>query len=210
MVSPAPVPRNVVFDLGNVLLTWDPAGFVARYGPTPADVRWFVTHVTGSARWRDLDRGTCTLAEGRAAFVAECAGHPARRRLVETFFRDWLAIYAPVAPNARLLAPLKAAGHGVYVLSNFVREAYAHARETFAFFRHVDGATISSHVGACKPEPAIYRALLADHGLVAAETLFVDDLPENVAAARAEGLRAVWCPPGTDLRGELARRGLPV
>ena len=96
----------------------------------------------------------------------------------------------------------------LYALSNWSAETFPRAQARFAFLQWFRGIVISGALGMAKPEPAIYRHVLETHGLDAAETLFIDDAPANVAAAEALGIRAIRFTDADTLRAELEALGL--
>jgi len=109
-----------------------------------------------------------------------------------------------------LLAELKAAGLPCFALSNMEPDSYAIRRDRYAFMRWFDDSVISGIEGIAKPDPRIFQALLGRHGLDPSRTVFIDDSPANVEAARAVGLIAVRFVSADQLRGELLALGLPV
>ncbi|MDO4538691.1 MAG: HAD-IA family hydrolase, partial [Coriobacteriales bacterium] len=90
-----------------------------------------------------------------------------------------------------LVMSLKAAGYGVFYLSNYSEKAYNECGESLAFMPYMDGGLVSFRVGKTKPDPTMYLQFLAEFGLDAGDCVFVDDTPENVAAARKLGFNGV-------------------
>jgi putative hydrolase of the HAD superfamily len=179
---------NVVFDLGGVLVAYDRAALVTRLYPDPVEQAAVRRELIDHEDWIALDRGT--LSEAAAvARVAERAGLPATRiaRLIDEVASAW----RPVPGMDPLLRRLHANGHTLFCLSNMHPASAAFLERSFSFWDVFAGVVISCRVGLCKPEPAIYAHLLERFGLKAAETVFVDDLAENVAAAAAFGIHPV-------------------
>ena len=187
------MPRRVVFDLGDVLVRLDvPRGFAALAalaGATPEAAREFMA----AGLFRDLSLGRCDGAGFVAAFNARFGTHVAEPELRATWERF---IAGPNAAMAALLEELvargaarddaAACGPGVAVLSNTDRWHYEACVRLVPALARVP-AVLSCDAGAMKPDAAIYRALLARLAAEPGDCLFIDDRPENVAAAQALG-----------------------
>ena len=178
-------PAAVVFDIGNVLVGWDPeATFDRAIGPQ-ARARLFA-EVDLAAMNLEVDRGR-PLAEA----VAERMGrHPAHADRIALWQSLWREMFAPViAPSVATLRALKARGVPVFALSNFGRETFAMAEADHDFLALFDRRFLSGELDCLKPEPEIYAALEAATGLAGQALLFVDDRAENVAVAAKRGWR---------------------
>ena len=200
-------PRVIVFDIGNVLLDWDPRHLYRRIFTDAARMEWFLENVCHQTWNREQDRGRAW-----AEAVAErIAAHPDWENEIRAFDARWHETVAgEIEVNVRLLEALKAAGWPLYSITNFSREKFAECRERYAFMRLFDGIVVSAHDGLMKPEPAIYRVLLDRYRLKPAECLLIDDVLENCEGAEAVGMRALHAPPGFDLAAGLARFGVVV
>ena len=172
--------KNIVFDLGGVLFMRDPKKC------TPEFIRFFsfVRQEQLPRFWNEYDRGTLTCDE---AIDELCRLNGCDRTLAEQYMQQAIDKQEPVPATEQLIRDLKAAGYRLYVLSNMSREFIAFLRR-FPVYGCFDGEVVSCEEGVCKPEPAIYRLLLSRFGLDPAETLFIDDRADNIAAARAEGI----------------------
>ena len=180
--------RNVIFDVGGVLLDWNPGWILEGYYADPAERAAMQQAIFLHADWLELDRGT--LSESALlARIAERAGRPAPE-LANLFevVRDSLQ---PKMDTVALLDALAARRVPLYCLSNMPAQTYAYLRERFDFWRSFTGIVISGEVRMVKPQPEIFAYLLQRHGLVAADSVFIDDHGPNVDAARAQGLHAV-------------------
>ena len=172
--------KNIVFDLGGVLFRRDPNKC------TPEFIRFFsfVRQEQLPRFWNEYDRGTLTIDE---AIDELCRLNNCDRPVAEAHMRQAIDKQEPIGCTEQLIRDLKAAGYRLYVLSNMSREFIAFLRR-FPVYGCFDGEVVSCEEGLCKPEPAIYRLLLSRFGLDPAETLFIDDRADNIAAARAEGI----------------------
>lgn len=206
-----PAIRNVVFDVGNVLIRFQPRPFLLACRDAPACVDRVLDRLTRSTLWRRLDLGELDMATAERQFRA-CIREqvPGGEPFVDYFFQHWRELLTPIPGPVALLGRLRAGGCRVYLLSNVVREVWEYLEATHAFLREVDGQLLSYRVHRVKPDPRIFALLLETFALDPQETVFVDDQPANVAAARAAGLVALpYQPPDTDLEALLRARGVP-
>ena len=194
----------VVFDIGNVLLRWDPRNLfrdvfadearMERFLATACAMEW-ITH-------------TDIVADFSGAVEARANAFPEFADELRLFDARWIeTIGGPIEPNVALMRRLKAAGRPVYALSNFAHEKFALCLKRFDFLDEFDARVISGDVGVVKPNPRIFEILFARVGRLPSELLFVDDSPVNVSASQAVGMSAIRFHPGVDLESELIARG---
>ena len=174
--------KNVVFDLGRVVFAQDP-------NKSSDEFKQFFSYVQQTPMpqfWVDYDLGVSSLDD----VVRELSAY---RGVEEDYARELILLaisrQETIAPTAALIADLKRAGYGLFVLSNMSREFidYLRKQEVYANF---EGDVVSCEVGVVKPMPQIYDMLLEKFSLNAAETIFIDDRRENVEAAEAKGITA--------------------
>lgn len=180
--------KNIVFDIGNVLIGWDPPAIVARaFAGHRDDPASMITLLSGNEVWRSLNRGEMTLEECKLAYqrVHGLTADDAERLIAEVFAGMILIEETPP-----LMRRLHAGGYRLFALTDNVREVVAHLRLQHDFWDMFEGVTCSAEVGVLKPDPAIYRSLLDGHGLAPHETLFFDDMPHNVKGAEDLGMHA--------------------
>lgn len=179
----------VVFDVGNVLLSFDPAAILERLFPGDAALQAALdVKVFRSPYWAALDHGAMTQEEAIAAMTGRDADlGPAVRRLME----NWIDLKPTVHEGVAVLHACKAHGKKTYVLSNYHDGAFAYVEAHNDFFRLFDGFVVSSREKLWKPDPAIYRALTDRFGLAPERTLFIDDTPANVTAALQLGWQGI-------------------
>ncbi len=183
------MPKNVIFDLGGVVIEWGPEQIIESYYADPALRTLMHTEMFRHPDWLDLDRGTLSEPELIARLVQRTGRTAAElERLMDAVRASLHAKQDTVA----LLDKLFARGVPLYCLSNMSSDTFAHLRERHSFWGVFRGIVISGDVRLMKPEPQIFELLLQRYGLPAADTVFVDDNEPNVAAARALGLQAVW------------------
>jgi 2-haloacid dehalogenase len=179
----------VVFDIGGVLLDWNPRHlYRGLFDGDDEAMEHFLTTVCTPEWNAHHDRGR-PLAEGVALLSAE---HPEQAELIEAFALRWPETVAgPIDGSVQVLAELVENGTPVYALSNWSAETFALARPRFEFLEWFDGMVISGHEGVIKPEPRIFEILCERWGLQPATTVFVDDTEANVDAARELGFQAI-------------------
>lgn len=186
--------RNVIFDMGNVLLRFDREYFLDAVGAHGEDRTLLMNNVYLSLEWARMDRGSMTEAE---AAESMCRRLPQRlHETVHLLVDQWDRPILPVPGMEALVAQLKQAGYGVYLLSNAsVRQhEYWPRVPGSALF---DGTLISADVKLVKPQPEIYRLLLEKFSLTAQECFFIDDSPANIEGALMCGI------PGAVFHGDV-------
>ncbi|KIN74664.1 HAD family hydrolase [Sulfitobacter guttiformis] len=176
-------PKAVVFDIGNVLIEWQPE----RYFDS------LIGEVQRRALFTDVDLHTMNdrvdSGENFTSVLLEtAASFPLWSHEVNHWHDNWLAIASPVIEHSvRLMAALQGKGVPVFSLTNFGIETYAIAATKYHFLHGFDRDFISGHMGVVKPDPQIYQMLEAGSGLSGDALLFADDRPENIAAASMRG-----------------------
>jgi 2-haloacid dehalogenase len=198
-------PTTVVFDLGGVLVDWDPRYLYRQLFDDPDEMESFLAEVT-TAEWNAHQDAGRPWAEAIELLVAE---HPERRELIEAFHARWPEMLAGEIPGTvHVLAELRAAGVRLVALSNWSAEMFPIARERFDFLAWFEGIVISGDVGVNKPDRRIFEHLAEQFGIEPAAALFIDDSSANVEAATSLGFRAIQFTDATALRVELVRLGL--
>jgi 2-haloacid dehalogenase len=204
-MNAGPPPSTVVFDLGGVLVNWDPRHLYRQLFDDPEEMESFLAEVT-TAEWNARQDAGRPWALAVELLAAE---HPERRDLIEAFHRRWPEMLAGEIPGTvEVLADLRAEGVRLFALSNWSADTFPVARERFDFLAWFDGIVISGEVGVNKPDRRIFEHLLEQFGIEPEATLFIDDSSANVDAAIALGFRAIRFTDATALRIELVRLGL--
>ena len=180
--------RNVVFDVGGVLLQWDPPAIIAKFAPDPAQQALIRREIFEHPEWHEFDRGTIDVNRAATQFGARAGLTPDQMRALLQTANESLH---PIAGSVQLVEDLVAAGVHLYVLSNMPVSTYEYLTRKHAFFGHFRELVISGAILMIKPEPAIYKHLVEKTGIVPAESVFLDDLLKNVIAARECGLHAI-------------------
>jgi putative hydrolase of the HAD superfamily len=179
--------RNVVMDLGGVMLEWNPDHLLTRFEPDPV-LRGRLRASIFGHDWHLFDRGRVTEVE-LLARLELCTGQT-RELLVEIVeaVRDSLR---EKPETVALVRAFQQRGFDIYCLSNMPGPIYEHLRRRHAFWDVFRGIVVSGEIQLMKPEPEIYLHLLERFGLQPAESVFIDDLQANVDAAKGVGLHAI-------------------
>jgi len=203
----------VVFDVGNVLIEWDPRHLYRRVfthpdaTPDEARVTWFLTEVC-PPQWnvaQDLGR---PIAEAEAEAIAR---HPDMAPAIRSFYGRFQAmIPGAIDGTVAVLQALKAAGMPVHGLTNFSAETFGATRRRFGFLNLFDTVVVSGEEGVIKPDRRIYEILIERAGLEPARVAFVDDSPRNIDAARALGFHAHRFQGAAGFRAWLQGLGAPL
>jgi 2-haloacid dehalogenase len=177
----------MVFDVGGVLLDWDPRHLYRKLIPDPLEMEWFLANVCTS-RWHDgHDRGVSTAES--CAVLAE--RWPAYAGLIWAWWeRGEEMVAGPLDDGVALLRQVIDAGLTCYALTNMEAETYPLRRRRYEFLSWFAGTVVSGFEGIAKPDPQIYELMLARFDLDPKVTLFVDDREVNVVAAARVGMQA--------------------
>lgn len=201
--------RNIVFDMGQVLIDFNPGVFIDRLGIAGEDKDLLLREVFRSVEWMCLDRGSM---DEEAAWTGMCARLPARLHGAarELVFSWWHRPLIPIPGTAELVGELKAMGYGIYLLSNASRQVPRYFPR-IPGSEYFDGEFVSAFYHLIKPQYAIYRKFCETFGLAAESCFFVDDQPVNIEAAIGTGMRgAVFYGDIPRLRRDLNAAGVPV
>jgi HAD superfamily hydrolase (TIGR01509 family) len=196
--------QEVVFDIGNVLLRWDPRNLYAKMFADEAARARFLAGPLAMSFVTETD----IAPSFAAAIEARALAFPEDAEALRLFDARWMeTLGGPIAENVALLRRLRASGARVHALSNFAHEKFALAVEAYPFLKVFDVAVISGHEGVAKPDRRIFEILCERTGRAPHELLFVDDSARNVEAAHAFGIETIHYGPGVDLARGLTERG---
>ena len=197
--------RHIVFDIGKVLIHYDPQLPFSRIIPDEAERQWFFANVC-THEWNiEQDRGR-SWAEAEALLIRD---HPDREEHIRAFRRHWHEMVPHAyGETVSIMENLIAAGRDVTMLTNFASDTFREAQQRFPFLKLPRGVTVSGDVRLIKPDVAIYRTHAEAFDLEPAATLFIDDSVANVEGARAAGWHAVHFTDAHRLRSDLASYGI--
>lgn len=211
---PAPLGRHAdtgepiataVFDLGAVLIDWDPRYLYRSLFADEVEMERFLATICTPTWNAEQDRGR-SLAEGTAALVAQ---YPDYADLIEAYYGRWDEMLGePIAGSVEIAAELKTAGVRLIALSNWSAETFPRAQHRLGVLDAFDGVLLSGTVGLLKPDPQIYHMVVARHEIDVRRAIFVDDIERNVEAAAKVGFDAIHFNGPAQLRRDLTQRGL--
>lgn len=199
--------KNVVFDIGNVLLKFTPLEFLRSKYSDEKIIESLYENIFNSNEWIELDRGTITDEEATIRF---CTRDPNNAEKVKEVMRTWNEMHIPVEGTSELMKKLKMKGYKIYLLSNYHLKAFKLISEKYDFIRDVDGKIISSKVKLLKPEAEIYEALTHNCGIKPEESIFIDDRVENINAAIKLGFNGIVFSDADALLKELDKVGIAI
>lgn len=179
---------NIVFDLGGVVFSWQPDAIISSIFGDVDSKRLVRKSIFEHPDWVELDRGTIPLPQAIDRGAAR-TGLPARdiERLLDAVPR----FLVPIEATFELIRSLAGTGHRLYVLSNMHLASIAHLQANYDIWDLFDGIVFSCSVRMVKPERGIYEHLLKEHRLDPADTIFIDDVAENLAVAASFGIRTI-------------------
>ncbi len=199
--------RNIIFDIGGVLADFEIIRFLSEKGFDGPIIKRIIKASVLGPYWGKFERAELTEEETLKGFVSM---DPEIEQELYTAFSNIEGMLTIRDYAIPLVKSLKACGLGVYYLSNYSQKAYDECGESLAFMKYMDGGLVSFRVGMTKPDPRVYALLLQEYGLNAAECVFVDDTPENVAAAEAIGFQGICFTTYDELIGKLNELGVSV
>lgn len=196
---------TVVFDVGNVLIRWDPMTLYRKVFADEARAQWFLDTICPMSWNLEQDRGR-SWAE---AVAERSAAHPEWAAEIAAYDQRWPEMLGgAIGGSVAILETLKARGDKVYAITNFSAEKWPLACGLFPFLTLFDGAIVSAEERLLKPDPRIYHRLLDRFGLDPAACIFVDDSEKNVVGARAVGMKAHHFVSAVGFADELLRLGI--
>jgi 2-haloacid dehalogenase len=198
---------HIVFDIGKVLIHYDPHIPYSRIIPDQAERDWFFLNVCTHEWNLEQDRGR-QWSEAEALLVAQ---YPERADQIRAFRKHWHEMVSHAYDGSvSIMEALIEQGRDVTMLTNFAADTFTEARKIFPFLNKPRGVTVSGEIGLIKPDVEIYQKHARDFGLVPEATIFIDDSLANVEGARAAGWQAVQFIDAERLRSDLAAHGVDL
>ena len=199
--------KNIIFDLGNVLVKYSPENFLGKYVKSE-NQEAFITNVFKSKDWLELDRGTLSYEDAIEVFTKRV---PEEKESIEKLFRENISsCISPIEENVEIMRKLKNNGYNVYILSNFHQPAFEYIRESWDFIREFNGDVVSCYYHYIKPERNIYETLLNKYNLTPSETIFIDDVDTNINGAKELGIGGIHLPDYKILSELLKKNGIEI
>lgn len=183
------VVESIIFDLGGVLIDWNPRYVYRKIFKTEEEVEWFLENVTTS-EWNENQDAGYPLHKATQELVAK---HPEWEPEIKAYYGRWLEMLGEdIHETVGILYELKKTGkYKLYALTNWSAETFPHALERFEFFKLFDGIVVSGQEKMRKPSPEFYQIIIDRYHLDPVKTVFIDDSLRNVKGAEVVGIRGI-------------------
>lgn len=192
--------KNIVFDLGNVLLDFNPEKYLTDLNFNNKQRKKLINAIFQTEEWLKLDRGTITETEAVEIWQER---NPELKTEITAVMENWSEMLTVKKKSLEILKELAEKDYNLYVLSNFHHKAYNYVSSKYSFFEYFTGQIISADIKMIKPEAEIFKFLLNKFNLKAGETLFIDDSKKNIEAALKQGIRVIHFTDAESLKKEL-------
>ncbi len=180
--------KNIVFDLGNVLISFRPSEFFDKKNYPENIKATILSDIFGSKEWGMLDNGEINTAEAIDSIALKST---LQKEEIAHIFNLRAELIYPIDPNVRLLPELRKRGFRLYFLSNFPVDLFEEVKTGYYFFKYFEGGLISAEAKFSKPDSRIFKILILKYSLSPEECLFIDDLEINVRTAEAIGMKGL-------------------
>lgn len=199
---------TIIFDLGGVLIDWNPRYLYRKIFKTEQEIDWFLQHVCTN-EWNEKQDGGRTFEEATQELLHKFPEHEAP---IRAWYGRWKeTIQGPIQGTVDILQSIRdAQSHRLYALTNWSAETFPWALERFDFLHWFDGIVVSGVEKTRKPFPEFYHILLNRYQVDPAKALFIDDNMHNVDAAVKLGIDTIHFQHPAGLREQLAVRGIKV
>lgn len=199
---------TVIFDLGNVLIDWNPRHLYRKlFAGDEEGMERFLAEVC-TAEWNERQDAGRSWQE---AIEEATAQHPTQAHLIRAYYERWVEMLGgPIHESVALLDELRRTNTRLFALTNWSHETFPIALERYEFLSWFHGILVSGREKLIKPDPAIFRLLISRFDIDVERAVFIDDSMRNVEGARRAGLHAIHFRGAQPLRQELRNLGLSV
>lgn len=199
--------KNVIFDLGRVLINFDPETYLKELGLNSDDRKIYLNDIFKGSEWLDLDRGVIDEEQAIETIVAKGR---IKEKEVRKVLDERIHFFTELSLNSPLVKEIKDKGYKLYILSNFPKIPFEILFKKYEFFRNFDGGVVSYEEGVnvIKPDSRIYDILLNKYNLLPEETIFIDDTLVNIEKAEEYGITGIHLPDHRELKEKLMEKGL--
>lgn len=192
--------ETVIFDLGGVLIDWNPRYLYRKIFQSEEEIEWFLSNICTS-EWNDMQDAGRSFAEATEELLAK---HPGWEIPIRAWYNRWEeTISGPIEGTVEILQALKGSGHRLYALTNWSAESFPIAQRKFDFLNWFHGIVVSGVEKTRKPFPEFYNILFERYAVDPGQSLFIDDNLTNIRAARDLGLHTIHFTSPEQLRGDL-------
>jgi 2-haloacid dehalogenase len=196
---------TVVFDLGGVLIDWDPRHLYRQLFSDPQEMEVFLRDVV-SPDWNAQQDSGRTWAEATAELLAK---HPDQEEMIRLYSERWAEMLAgPIGGTVDILREIRDRGLHVYALTNWSAETFPRARPMFPFLEWFEGIVVSGDERIKKPDPQIWHRLIKRYAIDPSRSVYIDDMPHNATVAAELGFHAIRFESPEQLRARLVGLGV--
>jgi putative hydrolase of the HAD superfamily len=179
--------KNIIFDIGNVLLYFDPHKYLKKHYSVE-DADFLFSAIFDTQEWLDLDKGTITEDEALRIFIKR---NPEKEEILRDVMSNFYRIFTPVESTVKVLKYLKGHGYNLLYLSNIHLKIYEYIFGEYDFFKFFNGGIISAKVKMLKPNEDIFYSLMEEYDIDPGESVFIDDTIHNVETADRLGFYTI-------------------
>ena len=199
---------TIIFDLGGVLIDWNPRYVYRKIFKTEQEIEWFLENVT-TPDWNENQDAGYPLHKATEELVGK---HPEWEPEIKAYYGRWLEMLGgQIHETVEILQQLKHTGkYRLYALTNWSAETFPHALERFEFFKLFEGVVVSGEEKMRKPSAEFYKIILDRYRLDPSTTVFIDDSLRNVKGAEAIGITGIHFHNPSQLKEELRRLGIEI
>jgi 2-haloacid dehalogenase len=199
---------TIIFDLGGVLIDWNPRYVYRKIFKTEQEIEWFLENVT-TPDWNENQDAGYPLHKATEELVGK---HPEWEPEIKAYYGRWLEMLGgQIHETVEILQQLKHTGkYRLYALTNWSAETFPHALERFEFFKLFEGVVVSGEEKMRKPSAEFYKIILDRYRLDPSTTVFIDDSLRNVKGAEAVGITGIHFHNPSQLKDELRRLGIEI
>ena len=199
--------KSVVFDIGGVLIDWNPRHLYRKIFKSEEEMEWFLSEIC-TYEWNVQQDGGKTFSVATTELTAK---YPEYSDKIAMYYGRWEEMLGgELKDTVDIFNELKSAGIPLYALSNWSHEAFPSAYERYDFMKQFDGLVVSGYEKLLKPDHAIYRVLMSRYNVNPAESVYIDDNKANADAAAELGFHAIHFQSAGQLRQELIGLGLEI
>lgn len=182
--------KNVIFDLGKVLINNDPSEYLRKYGYDEEKYQALLDAIWTDSLWGDMD--IAKYESFKDIIEIYVKKHKELETELKSFFaEDWMELYVAYEDTVKFYYEVYGQGYDIYLLTNFSKDGYEYISNKFDFFKKSKGAVVSSHLKIAKPDMRIYQYLLETYNLNPDECIFIDDSVANIKAAIDLGIHGI-------------------
>ncbi|HEX7016170.1 MAG TPA: HAD family phosphatase [Cyclobacteriaceae bacterium] len=198
---------TVIFDLGGVLIDWNPRYLYRKIFKTDEEIEWFLGNIC-TAEWNDLQDEGRSFAEATEELIAR---HPEWEMPIRAWYDRWEeTISGPIDGTVEILRTVRSSNHNLYALTNWSSESFPIALKKFDFLNWFDGIVVSGVEKMRKPDPRFFRVLFDRYTVEPGRSVFIDDNEKNIHAGRELGLNVIRFVSPEQLRTDLTKLGIVV